>query len=382
MRDANRRHHEPSSQEKRAVNSISKECFHNVAELEPAPCGGQWLRRYPASVRRVLSPLGRQVSEDAAGCELRFVTDSNLVRLHVALGEHGLEPYETHPNEVLVYRGAFFHSRHTLQGSGVQEIVLSDVPVLMQRRFEKLATLPPHRSGADWFTPRLWRVLFGRRPAAIYGLDAGGRAVEPPTAADVPAWRWLAYGSSITHGSLALSHHNSYIYHAARQLKADVFNLGLAGSALCEPEVAGFIAGRKDWQMATFELGINMRGGFTPQEFEKRAGNFLRTIHAAHPDKPVGVIGIYDNYGTEGIELDGPGELTEREREYGRILPEIVRSLNAPNYKFLDPREILQDFTGLHVDLIHPADHGMVAMGANLARLLVKNGLTPAPKKT
>jgi hypothetical protein len=55
--------------------------FHNVTELESAATGGRTLRRFPASVRNTLSPLGRMVSQDAAGCEIRFVTEAQSFAL-------------------------------------------------------------------------------------------------------------------------------------------------------------------------------------------------------------------------------------------------------------------------------------------------------------
>ena len=339
--------------------------FHNVADFESAPGGGVWLRRFPASVRRSLSPLGQKVSEDAAGCEVRFVCESSDFTLILSLGENTLDPIESHPSEVLVYRGAFFHSRHVFDDCSLQRITISDPGKIWQRRFEKLAELPPKYSGADWFSPKIWRIVF-------YSLEFSEGFSRAPVAAEVPRLRWLAYGSSITHGSLALSHHNAFVYHAARVLKADVLNLGLAGSAFGESEVADDIASRPDWDIVTLELGVNMRGAFSPDQFSRRAAHFLKTIHSAHPDKFIFVTGVFANLASPGIELDGPSDLTKRELSYQVILRDLVASLNAPHCHFIEPSEILQDFTGLSADLIHPADHGMAFMGANLARAILQ----------
>ena len=94
---------------------------------------------------------------------------------------------------------------------------------------------------------------------------------KKPGEDEKPRRRWLAYGSSITNvGSW-------YVHHAALRLLADVFNKGMCGSCLCEPEVAGWLPSCESWDFATLELGVNMRGGFSAMEFEKRA-RFDRTI--------------------------------------------------------------------------------------------------------
>lgn len=55
---------------------------------------------------------------------------------------------------------------------------------------------------------------------------------------------YLAYGSSITHGSLALAAPCSYPFQIARRLGCDYLNLGYAGSAYLEREMAEYIVSR------------------------------------------------------------------------------------------------------------------------------------------
>ncbi len=58
--------------------------FNNTVELELAAGGGVYLRRFPKAVREALSPLGRIVSQESAGCEIRFVTEAESLRLAVS----------------------------------------------------------------------------------------------------------------------------------------------------------------------------------------------------------------------------------------------------------------------------------------------------------
>lgn len=84
--------------------------------------------------------------------------------------------------------------------------------------------------------------------------------------------RYLAYGSSITHGSLGLVQPDSYVFRIAQLLGTDYINLGFAGKALMEPEMAEYIVSRKDWNFATVEMGINAveeQKGVTAEKFER-----------------------------------------------------------------------------------------------------------------
>lgn len=344
--------------------------WHNVASLEPCVSGGWWLRRFPSQVRQQLSPNGQQVSSDSAGCEFRFVSEAELFRLSLACGQPGLETHEYDTTEVLIYRGAFFHSRHVLSGSGVHEITVSDIGGSEQAKFSKLADADPAISGSDWFSPRVWRVFFGRFPARLISLETDGADWREPLSTELPQLRWLAYGSSITHGYLTLSHHNAYVYHAARRLKADVHNLGLASSALCEKTMAEYLAKSEGWDFATLELGINMRGSLPLETAIERAEYLIDAVKDSHQNKRVFVIGIYPNFASQGIQVAGTHSDTEWENQFNAWLREFVETSRHESLTFIEPAEILSDFSGLDRDLIHPADAGMAVMGENLARKL------------
>jgi len=101
--------------------------FNNTVELEPAAGGGVYLRRFPKHVRDVLSPLGRMVSQESAGCELRFVTEAQTIRLGVSSLPSPLAPYEMHHQDLFVFKGAFFHSHVRLETGKVNHIHLTDI---------------------------------------------------------------------------------------------------------------------------------------------------------------------------------------------------------------------------------------------------------------
>jgi lysophospholipase L1-like esterase len=334
--------------------------FHNTVEMEPAAAGGLAMRRFPRAVRSCLGQLGRMMSQDSSGCEIRFVTDAQNVRVSIS----SQPDYSAAPQHVSIFKGAFFHSLVPLTPGTVTHIHLSDVFGDMTRLFK---SLKPEVRDTDYFAHNVWRILFGCYEASFHQLDTYGYTVRPPNASEKPKKRMLCYGSSITHGAITSAHHLSYIQQAARHLKADVFNQGLGGSCLCEPEMAGYLAGRSDWDWIVLELGVNMRDSFTPEVFEARSRYLIRTIIAAHPGKPVFLITIYPN-AESACNAAAGSEIQSRQLAFDESLRATVRALNCSHLHLIEGHDVLTDYRGITRDLIHPGDYGHTEMGLNLAQ--------------
>ncbi|SDC07578.1 GDSL-like Lipase/Acylhydrolase family protein [Paenibacillus sp. UNCCL117] len=322
--------------------------IHNAAELEPDPrTGGIYVRRFPREVRHALEDRGRWISEEASGCELRFVTTAKTIRVSLCIPECD--------GEIFVYKGGLFHSQHRLQAGQFRTLQLEE-PV-RPNQTDRAQLL---QSG---FAPEVWRICLGRYTCVWGGVQAFGHPVRPPQADEMPQLRWLAYGSSITHG--LYNHPMTYIHQAARHLGADVMNKALSGSCLIEKEAADFLAAADDWQIATLELGVNMRGRFTPEQFLERSAYLLDRIRARHPDKPLFLITIFPNFATFA-----DNEVTETDLRYNDMLREHAHRLNDPQLHVIEGSRVLDDFSGLSVDLVHPSEYGHVRMGCNLAGLM------------
>jgi lysophospholipase L1-like esterase len=332
---------------------IERVYFHNVAEREKRDgLPGVRLHRFPARVRHALSENGRTRAVQSNGCEIRFTTDAKHVRVT-------LSALETN-GKVMVLRGDFVHSVHTLQAGTMQTLHL-ETP-------ERFAEVGREALCNRAFSPDVWRIYMDRFCAVFHDIDAFGHEVRPPEKREMPEITLLAYGSSITQGAGAQSHYNGYVQQAARRLQIDALNLGLSGSCLCEKEVADFIAERNDWDVAFFELGVNMRSLFTAEEFRQRAEYLLDTVIDRHREKPVFVTTIYPNRATY---FRNPNDvLSERERRYNDVLRRYVANKNHPHLHLIEGSEIMTDFTSLTSDLIHPSDYGHILMGEHLARHL------------
>lgn len=332
--------------------------FHNVAETETQPDGGLILRRYPAKVRRSLSMLGKMIAEDSAGIELRFVTESPCFRLSLGSMPSFLAPYEQHGQEIAILRGAFVHSIHRIEPGRINHINVTNFSG--SDPFLDFTTKEPPHAG---FSPKVWRIFLGRCANIFYGLETFGHEVRPPRAEEIPARRWIAYGSSITNGASASMHLNSYVYHAARTAGLDVRNLGLSGSCHCEPEAADYLAEQEDCEVFTLEVGVNMRTFVEPEDFRDRVERLLGKVH--RQDRKVFLVTVYPNYAS--------GEPERRQRAFSEILREIQSSGKWPGLGLIEGGAVLDSMGDLTTDLIHPSDYGHARMGRNIGEILLRH---------
>lgn len=328
--------------------------FFNVSELEEVQgFNGVSLQRFPKAIRAALgnttNEKGRLVSMHSTGSEIRFVTESRHVRLFLSTVDAD--------GEVLVYRGNFFHSKHSLKAGRVTPINLEEAAAFKDVKEEALEV--------GHFSSKVWRLLFNRTCVVFHGIDTFGHAVRPPEENEVPNIKWLAYGSSITQGASSQSFENSYLQQAAKRLKIDVKCCGLSGTCFCEKEVADFIATKAEWDLVTLEIGVNMRSSFTTEEFKERATYLIKTIIENNPEKPVIIVSIFSNH--QDYTAIEDNIYAVRSREYNEVLKKIYLQFKNPYLFLIDGKDMLTDFTALTCDLLHPSAYGHILIGENLA---------------
>lgn len=328
--------------------------FFNVSELEEVEgFTGVRLQRFPKAVRESLGSntyqKGRLVALHSTGSEVRFVTDSKNVRLFLSTVDAD--------GDALVYRGNFFHSKHSIKAGVITPINLEEPAAFANVKEESLES--------GHFSSKVWRILFNRYCVVFHGIDTFGHDVRPPKENEVPKIKWLAYGSSITQGASSQSFENSYLQQAAKRLKADVKCYGLSGACYCEKEIADFIATKSEWDLITLEIGVNMRGVFTTEDFEQRATYLIKTVIENNPEKPVVIISIFTNH--QDFTANEDNLYAVRSREYNEVLRKIYSQFRNPYLFLIDGKDIMTDFTALTCDLLHPSAYGHILMGENLA---------------
>ena len=326
-------------------------CLHNVASVEPAD-GMLRLCRVPAALLPRLSAKGVERAYATAGIELRFRLRSPLVRVMLRPMPDS-NPAFAHPAALLagVYHGDFQQGWYAVSPGGT---TLEIVP------HPALASLAPHRKRFD---PALVRVVLPTFPEVR--LVAVEGEWSPPAPGDAPARRFLAYGSSITHGAYTPLATETYPAIIGRSFGADVINLGFGGGAKLEPEMADWIVSRDDWHAASMELGINLLGECDPSAFRLRLRRFLAAFAGDHLRRPVACLDVL----THGSELAGGGGAAKT-RAFRRAVAEETAALHDPRIRHVAYAPALGDITGLSADLLHPAVHGFAALGTGLVARL------------
>lgn len=314
------------------------------------------LHRIPQTVQRQLGyqdhSRGRLIAQYTTGCEIRFVTNGPIAAVTLeAIHESG---------EVLIYQGDYLYQRRYLPHGKPTRLMLED--------HTREHQIPDDILHSGRFAPHVWRIIICHDfICALHAIDDFGYAMRSPHRGETPATQWMAYGSSITHGAGAQLHTNAYIMSAARHLGIDVLNKGMGGSCLIESAMADYLA-TTEWDMATLELGVNMRNLFTPEEFRNRSHYLMRRIREEKPRHPVALITIFPNFATYT-----PHNTLAKEREaaYNTIIRELYEDYRHDGVTHLiEGADILQQFGWLTGDLIHPSEYGHFRMGQALAEHL------------
>lgn len=325
--------------------------LHNVAEVR-AVAGGVSLQRVPEAVRVQLNETAQMRVRQPDNAEIRFVCDGPA---RVTLSSEGV-------TDAVVFMGALDSRARFRIG---REPATFEVPGPGSR----LQTIDPVHLAGHPFAPDVRRVVFGgrnREPIVLHGVE--GKGVRVPAPELLPKRRYLAYGTSITHGFDCEGPHLSYVAQVARQLKADLINLGVGGACHCEPAFADYIAARSDWDFATLELSVNMRA-FKMAEFRDRVGNLVNKVAGSNPTRPVFCITLFPFFCDYGFDDPGftPGGTPE---EFRQALRDVVAASPHRNIHLIEGPELLKDFGGMTIDLIHPGDYGMQEIGLNLTQRL------------
>ena len=327
--------------------------FHNIAELREEPGSeGLRLQRVPEDVRLAINDKAKIRMLSPTCGEIRFVSEGNGIEVILSCpeGEAKVNPFW----------GLF---------QGKESFTVGREPVTIRLLYpERLAAMKPEAAAGMPFSPRVWRLLLSGTRLHYHGIRGVG--LRPPLPEELPSLRYIAYGTSITHGSAATGPHLCYVSQTARNLGADLINLGVGGSCYCEPEMADHIAARSDWHVATLALSVNMLStGFTVSEFRERTEYLVKKVCSSHPDKPVAVITLYPFFGDHHISGPLPAWKATSD-EYRETLREVVLGCGCANAHLIEGPEILDNISGLTEDLLHPADNGMIRMGARLAARL------------
>ena len=305
--------------------------FHNVEEMEACE-KGYIMWRLPKSVRELLNEGIRDlVARYSTGIELRFKIkgDSATVILQADEAEEAQVAYLYYGS----FQGGWQYSSRVI---GTRE---TRITIPKPENLEIMKGITEEQQLG--FDPEVVRVVLPYGKCCFSGVEG---EIEPPARKDVPSRTYLAYGSSITHGSLALAAPYTYPFRIAQMFRCDYLNLGFAGTAQMERAMAEYLVSRKDWDFASVEMGINMVN-FPAQMLEERVKGFVEVL--AQDPRPVFATSLFEN--------NMPGEKGEKVR----LFRDIVRKHAGGKLIFTDGRELLHNPAFISQDLTHPTLEGI-----------------------
>lgn len=330
-----------------------------AAELIDNGDGSISWKRVPSFVHNKMeSKVADIIVHNSTGVELRFVIkgDSATIRMST---------YANNPNSSCsfhVYRGNiqggyFDHEEHRHITGEVQDFVIKK-----SYNANRLKTVS--QKFAYGFDSEVVRIIFDRGRYRIYDIIGD---VVPPNKEQYPKKTLLCYGSSITHGSNALSQSNSWASILAHNLNMDLRNLGMAGSCAIEPEFAEYIAseGEKgNWDVATLELGINVLN-WEDEKITNRVENIINTVASRNKSKPIFVISPFYHFG-------GDFNPNDNAKKWRIMIEEIVKRLNYKNVKYINGFEILDGACYISADEVHPNIYGVARIAEKLTERIGK----------
>jgi hypothetical protein len=314
--------------------------LHNVVDLVEAEDGGYRLLRLPRALADSLNPNAKRSVYYSCGCEIRFNLHSEEAVIYLRRDECGKDIM---PHGIAEVWQGDYQGRYQLSPQAVgQEVTAIRVRKLGTQELKPLAG-----QRKDLFDPELFRVFVPYDwGTSIHGIEG---KISPPRKDQVPQNTLLCYGSSITHGGGASVPTGSYAFRLAARLGMDLRNLGLAGAAWMDEEMADYIC-EQEWSILTLELGINVLH-WSLEEFEARCRSFVSKIALRHKDRPIYCISPF----LCGEDFKRPDHL----QGMRGIIKRLVEELSMEKLHYIDGSSCLTDLSGLSSDGLHPANKGM-----------------------
>ena len=306
--------------------------FHNAEELIPCE-KGLAMSRIPASLREQVNPVLRTRSAFySTGVELRFRLVGDQARICLQADE--MDEAQVACIYMGSFQGGWKWSTKVIGTSPTWIEIPKPSNLDNLRRITEEKKLP--------FSPEIIRIVL---PYGLcYFVDSEGEIV-PPRKEELPARTYLAYGSSITHGSLALVQPYSYPFRIAQRLKCDYLNLGFAGTAFLEPAMAEYIISRKDWDFASVEMGVNLlKNVMDLKEFEERVDVFTQIL--ARDPRPVFATSIF-------------GLSNSEQQAVAADCRRIVAKYASERLIFTDGLDLLDREDYISQDMVHPSLEGL-----------------------
>ncbi|PHX76503.1 MAG: hypothetical protein CK543_06015 [Flavobacteriales bacterium] len=302
----------------------------------------QFFDRLPAKAQDVVRPSIWELQHDAAGIVVRFVTNGTSIAARWTLtksklsipnvsasGVSGLDLY-VRENGKWGWFGAARPDEITNEKNLTTGLSSKDRECLLYL---------PLRNGIE-------KLEIGIPEDASFTLPPERPSGMKPI---------VFYGTSIVQGVAASRPGMTYPALICRHLDRPMINLGFAGNAVCEPEMASLLA-----ELDPAVYIIDPLPNMTAQMVKERTGNLIATIREAHPNTPIIMV--------ENTEMgDAPTNPNRRNGyaaanlELRKIYEQRLKEGDGKLYYIHGDKLLGTDGEGT-VDRVHPSDLGFMRM--------------------
>ena len=386
-----------------ATTPVTADLLHGAVDIRPTEHGPRPMRLPAWALEQAHDPLMDDLAAQTSGVRLALRTRATVIELDTLPTKRSSPG--TPPRPAGVY-DLLVNGHLTAQGhvDGGNTLVIDPGTGAVEHRPGPTGTvrftgLPARDKDVEIWLPynEATVPVALRTDAPVHPAPDRGRPV------------WVHHGSSISHGSDAVSPTAIWPAVAASRAGAHLVNLGLSGNAVVDPFTARTMRALPA-DLISVKLGINVvnQDAMRRRAFGPAVHGFLDTVREGHPSTPLVVVSPI--HCTIHEEVPGPtqpdmsalagGRLSylalgdPAERAAGRLaltdirceLARIVRERAArdPHLHYLDGRELYGEADAAELpmpDALHPdtaAHHRIGTRFADLvAGLLTDTAATP-----
>lgn len=113
----------------------------------------------------------------------------------------------------------------------------------------------------------------------------------------------------------------------------------MGGTCFAAKEMIDYLVSDMEWDIATFEIGVNIRSNFTPEENEKRLRYLLEIMKSKKKEKPVYLITMFPNWNSHWI-LE-TNVIYEHELIFNEVIKKLYQELKRENLYLVEGNELL-----------------------------------------
>lgn len=326
---------------------LTKKLFHGCASLEEKR-GIIYPHRLPHELKKLFPSPGDGLMRCASftsGVRLRFKTNTQNIAVVI-------KPWTESEGVITEYKTFDLV---------IKNKIIESLGYEAGKKVYSFAKLPAGQKTIEiWLPPHC--------PVGLKHLEIDDKAKLSP--AEDKRFKWITYGSSITHDRRCISPARIWPAIVAREKDLNLTTLGFGGNCHLEPMVARYIRDLPA-DFISLKLGINIQGAgsLSPRTFQSSAIGFIQTIREKHKTTPIAVISPIICPPRETVQNHVGLSLTDMRKELQTAVKSIKEVCGDKNiYYFSGLKMFNEKYISNLPDELHPDAEGSFIMAENFIK--------------